>query len=89
MPTVGGATRDTIWTGSAGKSFTSRAAPQVTGNFRPSVYGDDGIFWHAPGVAQDVMWREVVYGRATPGRRQSITANESGLTERRGTRAAG
>ena len=72
-----GATRESIWTGKTSKSFVARGAPQVAGTYRPAVYGDESILWHAPGTAQDRWWSQVAYTRSTPVSQQAITVNES------------
>jgi hypothetical protein len=73
----GATARESIWTGSASKRFTARPAPQVVGTYRPSVYGDEDILWHAPGGAQDWWWSQVRYTRSTPVSSHRITMNES------------
>jgi hypothetical protein len=73
----GATARESIWTGSASKRFTSRPAPQVAGTYRPAVYGDEDILWHAPGSQPDRWWSQVRYMRSTPVGSYPIVVNET------------
>lgn len=72
-----GGARESIWTGSTSKSFRARPAPQVSGTYRPSVYGDEVILWHAPGTATDYLWMQPRYQLAAPVSQQVLKIDET------------
>lgn len=72
-----GSGRESIWTGSPSRRFTTRAAPQVYGTYRPSVYGDEDILWHAPGPAPDRWWSQVRFNAPSRLISYAVAINET------------